>query len=108
MEKEKNLTNRYHTPSLIVMLTHEDQTVQNAYEIFDAYKDSDAEYWGFKEEPLPLSQMKDLYAYMKSCGKKTVLEVVAYTQAECMSGAKMAAECGCDLLMGDCLFRCCE
>ena len=72
MEKEKNLTNRYHTPSLIVMLTHEDQTVQNAYEIFDAYKDSDAEYWGFKEEPLPLSQMKDLYAYMKSCGKKTV------------------------------------
>lgn len=71
MEKEKNLTNRYHTPSLIVMLTHEDQTVQNAYEIFDAYKDSDAEYWGFKEEPLPLSQMKDLYAYMKSCGKKT-------------------------------------
>ena len=36
MEKEKNLTNRYHTPSLIVMLTHEDQTVQNAYEIFDA------------------------------------------------------------------------
>lgn len=40
MEKEKNLTNRYHTPSLIVMLTHEDQTVQNAYEIFDAYKDS--------------------------------------------------------------------
>ena len=100
MEKEKNLTNRYHTPSLIVMLTHEDQTVQNAYEIFDAYKDSDAEYWGFKEEPLPLSKMKDLYAYMKSCGKKTVLEVVAYTQAECMSGAKMAAECGCDLLMG--------
>lgn len=100
MEKEKNLTNRYHTPSLIVMLTHEDQTVQNAYEIFDAYKDSDAEYWGFKEEPLPLSKMKDLYAYMKSCGKKTVLEVVSYTQAECMSGAKMAAECGCDLLMG--------
>ena len=44
----------------------------------------------------PLSQMKDLYAYMKSCDKKTVLEVVAYTQAECMSGAKMAAECGCD------------
>ena len=33
MEKEKNLTNRYHTPSLIVMLTHEDQTVQNAYEM---------------------------------------------------------------------------
>lgn len=100
MEKGKKSTCKNHTPLLIVMLTYEDQTVRNAYEIFDAYKDSDAEYWGFKEEPLPLSQMKDLYAYMKSCGKKTVLEVVAYTQAECMSGAKMAAECGCDLLMG--------
>ena len=70
MEKGKKSTCKYHTPLLIVMLTYEDQTVGNAYEIFDAYKDSDAEYWGFKEEPLSLSQMKELYAYMKSCGKK--------------------------------------
>lgn len=100
MEKERNLTHRHHTPSLIVMLTYEDQTVKNAYEIFDTYKDSDAEYWGFKEEPLPLPQMKELYAYMKQCGKKTVLEVVAYTQEKCLEGARMAAECGCYLLMG--------
>ena len=53
MEKEKNLTNRYHTPSLIVMLTHEDQTVQNAYEIFDAYKDFDAESVSYTHLTLP-------------------------------------------------------
>ena len=48
--------------------------------------------------------MKKLYAYMKSCGKKTVLEVVAYTEAECLEGAKMAIECGVDMLMGTVYF----
>lgn len=33
-------------PLLIVMLTYNDLTVENAYEIFDKYKDSKAEYWG--------------------------------------------------------------
>ena len=80
-------------PVLVVMLTCDDETVSNAYEIFDKCKDSKAEYWGFKEKPLPLEEMKKLYAYMKSCGKKTVLEVVAYTEAECLEGAKMAIEC---------------
>lgn len=37
---------------------------------------------------------------MKSCGKTTVLEVVAYSEDECMNGAEMAVECGCDILMG--------
>ncbi|MBQ1904503.1 MAG: hypothetical protein II168_09085, partial [Ruminococcus sp.] len=75
-------------PVLVVMLTCDDETVSNAYEIFDKCKDSKAEYWGFKEKPLPLEEMKKLYAYMKSCGKKTVLEVVAYTEAECLEVQK--------------------
>lgn len=37
---------------------------------------------------------------MKECGKTTFLEVVAYIEEECMKGAKMALECGCDILMG--------
>ena len=91
-------------PILVVMLTYNDMTVENAYEIFDQCKDSKAEYWGFKEEPLPLDEMKRLYAYMKECGKKTSLEVVAYTEEECIEGAKMAVECGCDMLMGTIYF----
>ena len=86
--------------NLIVMLTHNDKTVSNAYEIFEQCKDSKAKYFGFKEEPLPLEQMKDLFKYMKECGKTTFLEVVAYTEKECIKGAKMAVECGCDILMG--------
>lgn len=87
-------------PKLIVMLTHNDKTVDNAYKIFDQCKDSKAKFWGFKEEPLPIDQMKKLYAYMKKFGKTTILEVVAYTEEKCLEGAKKAVECGCDILMG--------
>ena len=44
--------------------------------------------------------MKQLYAHMKACGKTTFLEVVAYSEAEGLAGARIAAECGCDILMG--------
>ncbi|MBO7463068.1 MAG: methyltransferase domain-containing protein [Bacteroidales bacterium] len=91
-----------HRPALIVMLTHNDFTVMDAAEIFERCKDSRAKCWGFKEHPLPLPQMKELYSRMKSCGKTTFLEVVAYTEEEGLHGAQMAAECGCDILMGTC------
>ena len=37
---------------------------------------------------------------MKSCGKTTVLEVVEYTEAESLEGARLACDCGFDILMG--------
>lgn len=63
-------------PFLIVMLTYDDRTVSDAYEIFDKYKNSKATYWGFKEEPLPSQRMKELYSYMKLCGKKLYLKLL--------------------------------
>ena len=87
-------------PELIAMLTQNDRTVKQAYKMFDECKDTPAVNWGFKEEPLPLDEMKELYAYMKACGKQTFLEVVAYTQEECAEGARRAVECGVDCLMG--------
>ena len=91
-------------PTLIVMLTQHDRTVKNAYEIFDACKNSRARIWGFKDEGLPTQQMQALFAYMKSCGKQTALEVVAYTEVEGLEAAKLAHKCGCDYLMGTCYF----
>ncbi len=89
-------------PELIVMLTHNDLTVENAYEVFEQCRDTKATYWGFKEQPLPIEEMQRIYRRMKECGKRTALEVVAYSEAEGMEGAQMAAACGCDLLMGTC------
>ena len=91
-------------PELIVMLTHNDLTVIDAYEIFDQCKKSKAKFWGFKEEPLPLEQMQKLFAYMKDCGKTTFLEVVSYSEKECLEGARKAVACNCDFLMGTTFF----
>lgn len=85
---------------LIVMLTSQDKTVDNAYSLFEQCKNAKAKYWGFKEKPLPIEQMKILYSYMKECGKVTILEVVAYDEKKSMEGAKIGVECGCDILMG--------
>jgi len=93
------------SPELIVMLTHNDLTVTDAYNVFDQCKNSKARFWGFKEEPLPLAQMKALFSYMKSCGKTTFLEVVAYSEKECLEGAKKAVACNCDFLMGTTFFE---
>lgn len=82
------------------MLTYNDFTVCNAPQIFKSCRDSKANYWGFKEHPLPLADMKQLYTEMKRCGKTTFLEVVAYSEDEGLAGAEMCAECGCDILMG--------
>lgn len=88
------------TPELIVMLTHNDRTVPDAGRIFEECRNAPANFWGFKEDGLPFEQMKALFSYMSECRKRTVLEVVAYTEQECLTGAEMAAECGCDFLMG--------
>ena len=88
------------TPHLIVMLTHNDHTVANAREIYLQNRHSQAQFWGFKEKPLPLAEMKKIYARMKECGKTTFLEVVEYTEQAGLAGARTALECGCDILMG--------
>lgn len=90
---------------LIVMLTHHDYTVENALSIFDTCKYAKADYWGCKESSLPPDQMKELFSYMKLYGKTTFLEVVAYTEKECLNSAVRAVEYGADYLMGTCFFE---
>lgn len=86
---------------LVVMLTNHDVTVPNAQETFDSAKDlAQVKYWGFKNVGLPKDQMRALVQSMKAAGKTTFLEVVTYTEAECMDGAKTAVECGFDYLCG--------
>lgn len=90
--------------NLVVMLTHNDQTVKDAIEIFDSSKDLDVRHWGFKNVGLPETEMKQLVRNMKDAGKTTYLEVVTYTEDECMAAAKLAVECGFDCLMGTLYF----
>lgn len=92
-------------PELIVMLTHHDQTVQNALELFEECKDLPVTHWGFKDVGLPHEQMKELVHHMSDAGKATYLEVVSLSEEEGMVGAKLAVEAGFDILMGTVYFE---
>ena len=85
---------------LIVMLTINDKTVKNAIEVFDSSKDLPVQFWGFKNIGLPKEQMKQLVKNMKEAEKTTLLEVVSYTEDDCLKAAEFAVECNFDYLMG--------
>lgn len=91
-------------PELIVMLTHNDLTVDNALEIFSSCKKSSADFWGIKEKSLPPEKMFELFSVLKKNKKTSALEVVTYTEEEGLAGARLAEECGCDILMGTIFF----
>ena len=67
---------------------------------------------GIQRRGSALSADERTILYMKECGKSTVLEVVTYTEKASMEGAKIALECGCDILMGtsysDCVNEFCR
>jgi hypothetical protein len=91
-------------PELIVMLTYNDMTVKNAVELFDGLKDTPVTHWGFKDVGLPTDEMKNLVGNMNTADKTTFLEVVSLTEEEGLTGAKLAVECGFDILMGTVFF----
>jgi hypothetical protein len=87
-------------PELIVMLTHHDQTVPQALELFERTKDYPITHWGFKDVGLPPNEMQRIATAMKDAGKKTFLEVVSLSEEEGLRGAHLAVEVGFDILMG--------
>ena len=87
-------------PELIVMLTYNDQTVPDALELFEGLKDAPVTHWGFKDVGLPKDEMKRLVEMMNDAGKTTNLEVVSLSEQEGLAGARIAVECGFDILMG--------
>lgn len=91
-------------PEFILMLTYNDQTVENARELFKECKDTPVTHWGFKDVGLPAPKMKQLAREMKEAGKTTFLEVVSLSEQEGLSGAKIAVEAGFDILMGTVYF----
>ena len=91
-------------PELIVMLTYNDETVENALEIVSKMKETTVTHWGFKDVGLPLDKMKEVVDSMNAAGKTTCLEVVSLGEEEGLVGAELAVECGFDVLMGTVFF----
>ena len=55
-------------PKFILMLTYNDQTVENALELFEENWDTPVTHWGFKDVGLPKSKMKKVIEAMKAIG----------------------------------------
>jgi 2,4-dienoyl-CoA reductase-like NADH-dependent reductase (Old Yellow Enzyme family) len=91
-------------PELIVMLTYNDRTVENALELFDDMKDTPVRHWGFKDVGLPKEETKELVRLMSDAGKTTYLEVVSLSEEEGLEGAELAVASGVDILMGTVFF----
>jgi len=87
-------------PELILMLTYNDETVQDALDVFEGIKDIPIKYFGFKDIGLPPDKMKMLKDSMQKAGKETFLEVVRYSEEEVIESAKLAVDVGFDYLMG--------
>lgn len=87
-------------PKLIVMLTQNDVTVENAREVFDSCKDLPVDFWGFKNVGISPADTQELLSAMKRHNKVTFLEVVTYTEESCLENARMAVDSGFDYLTG--------
>src|SRR5688572_25998493 len=87
-------------PELNVMLTHQDQTVPDALELFERTKEYPITHWGFKDVGLSPKEMQPVVTAMKDARKVTFLEVVSLSEEEGLQGARLAVELGFDILMG--------
>ena len=87
-------------PELIVMLTHHDQTVPDALELFERTKEYPITHWGFKDVGLSPKEMEPIVSAMRDASKVTFLEVVSLSEEEGLQGARLAVELGFDILMG--------
>lgn len=91
-------------PNLIIMLTQNDVTVDNALETFNSCRDLPIQCWGFKNIGLSKNAMSNLISTIKASGKKTFLEVVTYDEKSCMEAARFACDFGIDYLLGTLYF----
>lgn len=91
-------------PELIVMLTHQDRTVQDALQLFERTRDYPITHWGFKDVGLSPEEMQRVVTAMKAAGKITFLEVVSLSEEEGLRGARLAVDLGFDVLMGTVFF----
>lgn len=87
-------------PNIIVMLTHHDITVPDAYDVFETCKDLPVQDWGFKNVGHEEAELKHIAKAMKAAGKTVYFEVISYNEEAYKKAAELAAECHVDFVTG--------
>jgi hypothetical protein len=84
----------------IFMLTHNDCTVNNAFEVLEETKGLGLRFMGFKDIGLPFDRLKGLTAAIHAAGQEVMLEVVSVSKEDELRSVKAAVDLGVDYLLG--------
>lgn len=82
------------------MLTHEDQTVANARQVFQSCADLLVTHWGYKDIGLDAGALKALGQQMHEAGSTVYLEVVSLDEKAALTAVELAANASCDVVCG--------
>jgi len=84
----------------IFMLTHADETVANALEVYDAVRDTTLRHVGFKDVGATTDTLATLTRRMHADGRTVYLEVVSVSADDELRSIRVAREIGVDVVMG--------
>ena len=84
----------------IFMLTHNDQTVPDALDVYGTLRDTDLRYVGFKDIGLPPARLRELADAIRADGREVFLEVVSERAEDELRSVSAALDIGVDWLLG--------
>ncbi len=84
----------------IFMLTHDDQTVADAMDVYADIRDTGVRYIGFKDIGLPTARLGELASAMREDGREVFLEVVSERAQDEIRSVEASLEIGVDWLLG--------
>jgi 4-hydroxythreonine-4-phosphate dehydrogenase len=87
-------------PDFIFMLTRGDLTIPDARERLPQVLAAGVRHIGFKDVGLPIGELRALAADIRSAGAVLYLEMVSLDAAAEATAARLAVDCGVDVLMG--------
>ncbi|MEW6636000.1 MAG: 4-hydroxythreonine-4-phosphate dehydrogenase [Actinomycetota bacterium] len=87
-------------PEFIFMLTHQDRTVADAFEVYKEVRDAGLRYVGFKDVGLPFNELRALTAEIHAGGQEVMLEVVSERKEDELRSARAALDLDVDYLLG--------
>ena len=87
-------------PEFIFMLTHHDQTLENALDVYDEIRDLPLRYVGFKDVGVPADTLRELTRRMHDDGRQVLLEVVSERAEDELRSVTAAIDIGVDWVLG--------
>jgi uncharacterized protein related to proFAR isomerase len=84
----------------IFMLTHHDQTLERALDVYDDIRDLPLRYVGFKDVGVPHATLRELARRMHDDGRQVMLEVVSERAEDELRSIAAAVDIGVDWVLG--------